>query len=352
MRPRLAWSLSLVLGTLTHGLAAQSSGTDLLSAGVHAYQRLDLGPAVGFLEQAVAESGGAALSPIERVSALSYLAAANLAGGRRTRAALAFRELVEFDARARPDSLVFPPVVMALYDEVRRTTPAVAVDASGGEIRGPDGSALAVRVFVTVAQRVEVTVRRENGTVFASLYSGHIVDSADLAWNGRGKEGQLPDSGRMWLRVVGHAPTDQAVTQVIEAPLDVSIEPPDTTAWPVFPAESLLPERSAGRADLRPVLAGGLLSGAVVGLPGLIAAGVDATPARFAVAVCLGVAGVGGALWRRVTHTYPANIRANAARREAWTQAVAATRAQNARLLGDATTIIIHSGSPARHDGP
>jgi hypothetical protein len=309
-----------------------------------------LDAAVGLLEHAVADPGATTLSVAQQASALSYLAAANLLGGHRERATAAFRQLVELDPQIRPDSLWFPPGVLAFYEETRRATPTLAVSARGREIRVRDGSPLMVHLAATTSEAVDVRVQRPTGALVASLYRGRVSDSLDLAWNGRDTAGQLPDSERLWLRVVGSATRPEPFRRVIEVPLDVRVVAPDTLPWPVLPAESLLPERTPGRTDWRPVVTAGVLGLAVAVLPRFIAGSIDPTRARFGVVVALGAAGVTGMVLARRSQSLPGNFRANAVRVEVWKRAVADASAENRRRRDDAT-IAVRAGPPTILDG-
>ena len=51
----------------------------------------------------------------------SYLGAAEMFQGHREAAQAIYRQLVQLDARGRPDPLVFPPDVQQLFEEVSRT---------------------------------------------------------------------------------------------------------------------------------------------------------------------------------------------------------------------------------------
>ena len=348
MRKASSW-VALLVCVYPGWLAAQGARHDFLAAGVQAYRRLDLDAAVGLLEHAVADSGATALSVMQRASALSYLAAANLLAGHRERATAAFRELVELDPRIRPDSLVFPPGVLSFYEEIRRTTPALAVDVRGNEIRGRGGWPLIVRLAVTTSEAVDVTLRRPSGAVFASLYSGPVNDTVDVTWNGRDTAGQVPDSGRLWLRVVGSATMPEPFRRVIDVPFDVRVIAPDTVSWPVLPVESLLPEGAPGRTDWRPVVAAGVLGLAVVELPRFIAGSLDPTRARFAVVAAFGVTGVTGMVLARKPQSFPGNFRVNAGRVAGWKRALADASAENRRRRDEAT-IMVRSGPPTIRD--
>ena len=343
MRPSgLRWAV-LGLALFPAALEAQGAGPDLTVAGAQAYQNLEFDRAATLLTRALVDTASG-LSHVQRARALSYLAAANLFGGHRDRAAAACRQLVELDPSIRPDSLVFPPAVLAVYDEARRATPVVGIEVPMRQVVRPAESVPMVRLFATVPQTVDVSLRRADGTVRTSLYSGPIADSLHVPWNGRDARGQVPDDSTLWLRVASRAYAGGPETRVVVVPLHLRVQSPDTLAWPLFSQDSLLPERSAGGARLGPLLVGSLLSGATMALPELISGRADGTPGRYVVAAALGVTGVVGLLAARRGRVLPANIQANAVRRRAWQDAVAAVRAANGRRRAEAA-ISIEAGA-------
>ena len=124
MTRRLVVCLALAAAIAAPSARAQTA-TEQLQYGIEAYRNLELDAALGFLRRALAVPPDTGLSGAERATALSYLGAAELFGGRRRSAIAAFRRLVLLDPRHHLDAVVFPPQVLQLYDDVRRTTRVV-----------------------------------------------------------------------------------------------------------------------------------------------------------------------------------------------------------------------------------
>lgn len=94
-----------------------------LERGERAYRALEYDSAAALLRRGLAAAG---LPDSLRRRGLVYLGATELFRGRRDSAVAAFAEVVRTDPAYAPDSLVFPPRVTSLFQEVRRTA-SVAV---------------------------------------------------------------------------------------------------------------------------------------------------------------------------------------------------------------------------------
>src|SRR5438094_363181 len=262
-------------------LPAQSR--ELLGQGVRAYQSLEYDAAAALLQQSLGRDAATGLADSLRARALTYRAATELFRGQRDTAVGAFRQLVLLNPRYRPDELIFPPQVTNLFQEVRRSTRAIAVAV-------PPVTALRTRlerftagVLVSSLADVTVTLAREDGTPVRTLYEGPVADSLAVKWDGLTAAGTPVDNGRYVLQVAPRTPTADGprARQVV---LEVKQELPDTLAWPApLTTPPLLPERTSTAPAFRSLAAGLVAAGAVVALPSLIARGKEATGARFAV---------------------------------------------------------------------
>src|SRR5438132_4282949 len=86
-------------------------------------------------------------------------------------------------------------------------------------------------------------------------------------WDGRDAAGQPVPVDRLLLRVASRAPSGELAT-MLQLPLDLRINRPDSLRWPAPPADSeLRPERAASGPATRAFVGGLLLSAAVVALP-------------------------------------------------------------------------------------
>ena len=118
--------LLALLVALPTTLPAQSgSARAQLSRAIAAYQSLEFEVAATLLRRALAD--GSDLSDAQRREALAYLGAAEHYRARPDSAEEVFRRLVLLAPQYRPDTLVFPPEVTSVYDEVRRGTTAIAL---------------------------------------------------------------------------------------------------------------------------------------------------------------------------------------------------------------------------------
>ena len=122
--------VALVL-LLAAPLRAQNSGArEVLSGAVRAYRDLEFDAAARMLRRVLTPPLASALDITERARALTYLAAAEHYRGRQDAAIAVFQQLVVLAPSQRPDTLIFPPEVTRLYDEVRSSVPLpIAVKA-------------------------------------------------------------------------------------------------------------------------------------------------------------------------------------------------------------------------------
>lgn len=328
-----------ILTSVTVRVSAQSAGS-LLGQGIRAYQALEYDAAAALLRQGLLQQPPLALADTQRARALSYLAATELFRGRRGAAAAAFRDLIELDPRAGPDSLIFPPQVTNLFQDVRRTTKVVRLEVPPVTELHARLEWLTARVLASSLEHVTVALVRNDGTPVRTLYNGPVADSLLVKWDGLTTAGTPPAEGRYVLRVTPHTAAAEGA-HPIEAALDITQQPPDTLAWPAPPTgPSLLPERASPRPALQSLAAGVLAGASVAVLPGLVARGASGTDARFIVATAVSVSGLVGFLSQHPGRPIDANVRANAAAREAWQRRVDAVRAENGNRRTSAKLLI------------
>jgi len=328
--------------------AAQSDG--LVERGVRAYQDVEFEAAATLLRRALA----GALSDSEQIQALDYLGAAEVFAGpqRRDSANAVFRRLALFDPRHRPDPLVFPPQVLAVYEDVRRATKAVRVEAPPEASFKPaiEGGGLVVRLQATSSHEIEVRVGREDGTVVRTLYVGPVSDSLDVRWNGLDLNDGEVRSGRYVLSVASRRSVSGPVVRMVRLPLRAEFVVPDTLALPTLPDSVLLPEQVSLSAGTGSLATGLLAAGAAIALPSLVADGTEPSGAQFAVAGVLSLAGIVGLVTEpgRVQRRHMA---ANAATRAEWQRRAESVRAENARRR-DGKRLMVWVGPATAVDSP
>ncbi|HEV2672735.1 MAG TPA: hypothetical protein VGU74_16705 [Gemmatimonadales bacterium] len=338
---RWACGVALAVALAAPRAPAQSDG--LVERGLRAYQDVEFATAATLLRRALASG----LSDSERIQALVYLGAAEVFAGpqRRDSARAAFRRLALFDPRHRPDPLVFPPQVLAVYEDVRRTTKAVRVEAPSETSFKPavEGGGLVVRLHATSSHEIEVRIGREDGTVVRTLYLGPVSDSLDVRWNGLDMDDGEVRSGRYVLSVASRWSLSGPVVRMVQLPLRVEFVAPDTLALlPMLPDSLLLPEHASRSSGIRPLATGLLASGAAIALPSLVADGTEPSGARFAVAGALSLVGIVGFV------TEPGKVQrrhvaANIATRTEWQRRADSVRAENARRR-DAARLMVWVG--------
>lgn len=340
----LGW-VACALFTASGAAPAQSSG-DLFAQGLRAYRNLEFEVAAGLLRREAARLVATGAPATDRAKALVYLGAADLFRGRRDSAAAVFRRLIVLDPRYRPDQLVFPPDVTAVFENVRQATKTVLlVPSSPDTVITPGAGSWSAWLIASSFHTVEVTLRYEDGGPFRRLYDGPIGDSLNLRWDGLDPAGAPPAISRLLLRIASRSPTGQ-VTSIVQVPLALRANRLDTLPWPAPPAESLfLPERATSRTAMRALAGGMLLSGAVVALPAVVGGRETSSGPRVAVAGTLGLAGLVGFIAHRPGRPLRANIHANQERRAPWQQRLAAVKAENVRRAGD-ISLAIRTGEP------
>jgi hypothetical protein len=329
--------IALALALVAPQAPAQSDG--LIERGVRAYQDVDFEAAATLLRRALAGS----LSDNEQIQALDYLGAAEVFAGpqRRDSAQAAFRRLALFDPRHRPDPLVFPPQVLAVYEDVRRTTKAVRVEAPSEASFKPavEVGGLVVRLHATSSHEIEVRISREDGAVIRTLYVGPVSDSLDVKWNGLDMNDGEVRSGRYTLSVASRRSVSAPIVRVVKLPLRAEIVVPDTLALPTLPDSLLLPEQVSLGAGTGSLATGLVAAGAAIVLPSLVADGTQPSGAQFAVAGVLSLAGIVGFV-SEPGKVQRRHIAANAATRAEWQRRAEAVRVENARRRDTAHLVV------------
>lgn len=328
------------------GAHAQSAA-EVLGQGVRAYQDLEFDGAAGLLRRSLAFSGTEALAPAAAARALIYLAATELFRNRRDSAAAVARRLVLLDPRFRPDELVFPPQVVALYEGIRRATPAVTARAPADTSIRPGADAFAVRLYASTFHDVSATLGTEAGRVLRTLYAGPIGDSDSLnvTWNGLDSAGvRLPD-GRYAVTITS-LDRQRRVVRILRLPLEVAQPSVDTLPHPAPPADSLLrPERQPFGPAVRALAPGALAGVAIAVLPKIVASREDASGARFFVGATVTIAGIAAFISHHPGRPIPGNAAHNRALRDDWRRAADDVIRRNVQRIRE-VRMRIRTGTP------
>jgi hypothetical protein len=317
---------------------------DVYQQGVRAYQQLDFEAAATLFQRSLdlVPPDSARLST--RAQVLDYLAASVFFRGNRDSAAALFRRLLEADPRHSPNNLVFPPEVTGLFDEVRRTTPIVVIEARGDTAIRMNGGPWTVRLVGSSFHHIDVKLLAEDSSEYRRLYSGPIWDTLTVQWNGHDSLGGTAPSGHYTLAVM--STSGQRIVRAVRLPLEVRVMRRDTLPLPPPPADSLrLPERTTRGPAIRSLFTGLGLAVAVATLPAALANGANPTPARFAVGGALSVAGIAEFLTHRPGQLIVANAAANRTRWGAWQAQVEAVGRENTERRRD-VRLAITVGTP------
>ncbi|MGH7520437.1 MAG: FlgD immunoglobulin-like domain containing protein [Gemmatimonadales bacterium] len=327
--------------------ARAQSASALLDQGVRAYQVREYDGGAWLLRRALAVEGADALSNAGTARALLYLAATEVARNQRDSALAAAKRLILLDPRYRPDES-FPPQVIAVYQEARRTAPSVSIRASGDTAIRPGSEVFVVRLGSSTAPEVSAAVTNAEGRVVRTLFTGTIRDSVDLRWNGLDASGNPPQPGRYAIVVSprrGGAATGG--TWTLRLPLELARPTVDTTALPPAPPDSLFrPERGNTNGAMRALVPGVIAGAAIVVLPKLVATGERASNARLIVGGAVTIAGVAAFFSHHPGQRLPANVQYNRNLRESWQRNVAEISRRNADRQRQ-TKMIIRPGAPS-----
>ncbi len=337
----------VLAATVAAPSAHAQTATEQLQYGIEAYRNLELDAAEGFLRRALAVPPETGLSAAERTTALSYLGAAELFGGRRDSATAAFHRLVLHDPRFHLDAVIFPPQVLQLYDEVRRDTRVVMAVAPADTAIVLARDTFTVRLYAAAYHQIRARLIRDDGSILLPLYDGQVGDSLLLRWDGLDSTG-APAAGRYTLLVESLAPTG-TVERVVHFPIEADVVRLDTLPHPLPPADSLLlPEQQPAGPALRSLTAGVFLGGLAVALPALAGSSSEATDARFAVGGAVTLAGVIGFFRQKPGRPLPDNIAANRKHLGEWREGLDTVVREN-EARRDAR-LRIRTGPPVRED--
>jgi hypothetical protein len=341
----IRFSTVLLLGALIVPVAAQGqTAADLVSQGIRAYGVREYDGGAWLLRRALAFQGADALAPADAARALAYLAATELARNQKDSAVAAARRLIVIDPRYRPDDNAFPPQVLALLQESRRTAPTVSIRALGDTAIRPGQDAFGVRLSATTSPEVTAALTSADGRVVRTLYTGAVRDSIDVRWNGLDMSGNPPPAGRYAITVV---PAGRGRGNwILKLPLELARPAIDTTPLPPAPPDSLFrPERGEYPGAWRSLLPGVLAGAAIVVLPKVVASGERPSSARLIVGGTVTAAGIAAFLSHRPGRALPANTAYNRNVRETWRRNVADISRRNADRIRQAR-MVIRPGSP------
>ena len=323
-------ALTLLLSAIVPVLSTvEAQRADPLARAMTAYRGLDYDEAATRFRDLL-NSTSIALTPLERSRARMFLGATEIFRGQREAAITAFRDLLIADPRYRPDELIFPPEVSALFQETRLGVRAVAVTVpANAEIRLP-ADRLPIRVYAAALHEIRAQIVGPRGAVESILHVGAVGDSLEVLWNPRDALGQLREPGRYFVRVASRGP-DGRTEREVEVPLDVERIQQDSLPHPEPPAPSALrPETVVRSSGVRPLLTGLVTAAVIAVLPSVVGSEEPGMGVRVGVAGAVGVAGVVGLTRATTPRPLPENIDYNRRQREQWQREVDRIANENA----------------------
>ncbi len=324
-------SLLVLLAAPMRAPHAQGPADPLASA-LAAFNDLDYDVAATRFRAAIALTGAQRLADTDRARALMYLGATENFRGVRPSAVEAFRSLLIIDPRYRPSEVIFPPEVIALYQETRIGVRATSAEiAPSSELAIPTDR-LPIKIFASSLHDIRVRVTTSLGAPERILYEGVIGDSVLVSWDGREASGAAGRPGRYLLRIASRGPGGNTEREV-QIPLEVEHIPIDTLPWPEpLNSRQLRPETVVRANGTRQVITGLAGAAAVVLLPTLIGA-TDASSLRYGVAAGISVAGLVGLATATRPQPVPENIAYNNTLRAEWSQEFERIKAENRTRL-------------------
>jgi len=304
-----------------------------LEQGLRAYRELEMESAGWLLRQSLTGNG---LNADQRMTALSYLGAAEFYRDRRDSALSAYRQLIRNEPFGALDTLVFGPDVQAVFVEARTRTPFVDVSASRTSF-APGTRGLPVHLRVNTAHVVVVTAEAVNGTVLDTVFRDRVRERATAYWNADGAPGVRPPVGGFVLAVASLDGRGR-VSRRATLPVHVTRSPENPLSVPEPP--NLLPEQQpAGPAFMR-LGVGVAAATAAYFVTGAV---TESSGPQIALTVAFAAAGVIGFWEVRPGKPLPDNVVANEVARKSWEARVAQVQQEN-RRRADGGTVTIDVG--------
>jgi hypothetical protein len=344
-------TLSLVLVTAaSSAIGAQTPTADVLRQAQELYEKLEIERAVPLLRQIVSPGWTSEVTQDQRVQAYTYLGASHALLGARDSALLYFRGAIERDPFTDLDARRFTPAQIALFQQARRLTFAVAARPVAAARVDPRTQRATFTIVTTHTASLRVALRPVDGQTATVLFHGINDGLREVAWDGL-LDGRLASPGRYELAAVAQS---ELLRQSDSTRVYFTVShdaPPLEDTLPDLGPSDLLPERLDARAGR-----GDLVRGLVMAAGAVVASSVAANNdlghgGRFFAVLVGGTAGIAGVtsfLHARNQRALPANVVENARRRAARATANAEIALRNSARLAETVLIL----SPAAGVGP
>ena len=333
---------------LARPLMAQRPPAEVLSRAVILYEELQLERAVTLLREVISPSNAAATKE-ERVKAMKYLGAAFALLGQRDSAIAYYRAALERDAFTDLDAAVFTTQERQLFGIARQRTFVVGVAAQSDSGFVPGRGRIPLRFVTTRHARVEGVLRRAGVTEPVASFRWTADGASESPWDGLDQQGQRLAPGRYRLEVRANSTSD-SLSATVALNLDVRYDHEPLEDTLALDPASLLPERqppSVARSRLALGLGAAAIAVAVPSAIGHRELGGTRKHAAVMATVTAG-GGIAAFVFLRRGSAIPANVLANARRREEHARTNREIRERNEARMREARMIITPASGESR----
>jgi len=348
---RFVWAALLVVGAAP-ALAAQGSTAELLAQAHQFYERLDVERALPLLRQIVSPNWPFEVTADQRVDAYKYLGACLAVAGKRDSAVLYFRAAIEHDPFTDLDPSLFTPAQLAIFDEARRRTLAVAVRPVQAARVDPRTTRVSFTVVATHTALVNATLSAVGSGAPLVLFQGTLDGVREIAWDGLLANRRLAPPGRYTVAIAGQSRvTGAADSARVYFDLRHEVSALEDTL-PDLDQRLLLPERISPAAARRDVATGLAVAAAALLIAGAANANLGGSERGGAavVAATAAVTGVAAFVVHRRHDAIPENVGVNTRHRAQRDSTNAAIRGRNADRI--AATVLVVSPAAGEGAGP
>jgi hypothetical protein len=333
--------------TLARPLAAQRTPGEVLSRAVILYEELQLERALTLLREVISPSNTAATEE-ERAQAMKYVGAAFALLGKRDSAITYFRGTLERDPFTDLDAAIFTAQERQLFAVARQRTFVVGAKALPDTGFVPGQGRVSLRFVTTRRANMQAVVRHADGDEPVTSFRWTAEGASESPWDGLDQQGGRLPPGRYRLEV--NATTTGSMSDTVALRFDVRYHHAPLEDTLVLDAGSLLPERRPPSVA-RSRLAAGLAAAAfAVAVPSAIGHGeLGGTRKHAAVmATVTASGGIAAFVFLRRGSAIPANVLANARRREEHARHNREVRERNAARMAEARMIITPASGESR----
>src|SRR5437879_7699172 len=186
-------------------ISAQTPTADVLRQAQELYEKLEIERALPLLRQIVSPGWTSEVTQDQRVQAYTYLGASLALLGARDSALLYFRGAIERDPFSDLDARRFTPAQLALFQQARRLTFAVAARPGAAARVDPRTQPATFTVVTTHTASLRVALRPADEKGAVELFHDVNDGLREVRWDGLLPDGRLAPPGRYALGGVGRS---------------------------------------------------------------------------------------------------------------------------------------------------